>query len=152
MLNMKQIVDEMAKKLQSNDGNGEYLPPVIKEIDVVELASTQFLTYNPDHEGYTTLAVHSREKHCESGYFWLYGDGTGVFMSRTWSEPEPGKPAWGPGRHMVVRIWKFAHCDHKYGEIGSDRCRELGVTHFGNCYHVLECSECGNVTAYDSSD
>ncbi len=49
------------------------------------------------------------------------------------------------------RFWKVAVCHHDYKEVGLKRARELGVTHFGNCYHVYECKLCHKAYGQDSS-
>ncbi len=47
--------------------------------------------------------------------------------------------------------WKVAKCHHKDIEVGVARARELGVSHFGNCYHVYECEKCHRAYGVDSS-
>jgi|WetSurSiteA1Bulk_404760.scaffolds.fasta_scaffold116627_1 hypothetical protein len=42
-------------------------------------------------------------------------------------------------------------CNHEYRELGSQECRERGITHWGNCWHVYECKKCGHSMAQDSS-
>ena len=43
-------------------------------------------------------------------------------------------------------------CIHEWQEIGAAEARELGVTHWGNCYHVYVCARgCGRTMAQDSS-
>lgn len=48
-------------------------------------------------------------------------------------------------------FWKVAKCHHHYVEVGSKRASELGITHFGNCYHVYECTKCHHAYGQDSS-
>jgi hypothetical protein len=50
-----------------------------------------------------------------------------------------------------VRYFKFALCHHTYKELSSSEASKKGVKHFGNCYHVCECTKCGNIWSYDSS-
>lgn len=46
-----------------------------------------------------------------------------------------------------------AQCDHDYGrELSQAECRTRGIGHYGNCYHVYECSKCQLVYGVDSSD
>jgi hypothetical protein len=46
-----------------------------------------------------------------------------------------------------------AQCQHDYGrELSQTECREKGIAHYGNCYHVYECSKCKLVYGVDSSD
>lgn len=49
------------------------------------------------------------------------------------------------------KFWKVAKCHHDYKEIGIERARKLGITHFGNCFHVYECSKCHHAYGVDSS-
>jgi len=51
-----------------------------------------------------------------------------------------------------VRYFTFAKCHHDYQEISQEEARKAGVEHFGNCYHVCQCVNCGHISAYDSSD
>ena len=41
---------------------------------------------------------------------------------------------------------------HAYRELSQSEAQEKGILHFGRCYHVAECTSCGVVNAYDSSD
>jgi hypothetical protein len=44
-------------------------------------------------------------------------------------------------------------CIHEWKEVSGARASELGVPHYGNCYHVYECSKgCGRTMSHDSSD
>ena len=44
-------------------------------------------------------------------------------------------------------------CIHVFDrELNPDECRMRDISHFGRCWHVVECSKCGKVNAYDSSD
>lgn len=45
-----------------------------------------------------------------------------------------------------------ATCIHEYSEMTWQECKERGIYHGGNCYHVIECAKCKQVSAYDSSD
>ena len=55
---------------------------------------------------------------------------------------------WG----FVLEGSKDASCVHVYEEIGQDVARYLGVPHYGSCYHVVKCVNCGAIRSYDSSD
>lgn len=72
--------------------------------------------------------------------------------------------AYGPGKHFdhgcyqcngwgyVEKGSKDAECIHDFVEIGYSECQELGIRHFGACWHVWRCSKCGATQAHDSSD
>ena len=57
---------------------------------------------------------------------------------------------WGHG--YVDKDSKDATCIHDFHEISAEEARNKGVHHFGRCYHVSECSKCGKLISYDSSD
>ena len=71
--------------------------------------------------------------------------------------------AYGPGVHFNASCfqcngWGYvnkhgedAYCVHEYKEISQTECCELGIQHFGMCWHVTRCVKCGRVTSYDSS-
>jgi len=42
-------------------------------------------------------------------------------------------------------------CNHEYRELSQAECRTRGISHFGMCYHVTECTQCGHIYSYDSS-
>lgn len=43
-------------------------------------------------------------------------------------------------------------CIHDYKELSSIECSELKITHYGMCWHVLQCKHCKQIKSYDSSD
>lgn len=43
-------------------------------------------------------------------------------------------------------------CVHDFHEISADEARKRGAYHGGACYHVVACSKCDRISAYDSSD
>lgn len=46
-----------------------------------------------------------------------------------------------------------ATCIHDYAkQLSFQECRERGIYHAGNCWHVYECSKCGSTISQDSSD
>lgn len=49
---------------------------------------------------------------------------------------------------------KVAHrkCQHDYArELTAEECKQHGVAHHGSCWHVYECSKCGEFLGFDSS-
>lgn len=72
--------------------------------------------------------------HC---HLFLFHDGTGFAMEFKYWE---GK----------VNYYMFG-CQHDYVELSPQTCRERGITHYGNMWHVTECTKCGNIDSYDSS-
>lgn len=56
---------------------------------------------------------------------------------------------WGWG--WVLKDSKDATCIHEFNEISQKECKEIGIAHFGNCWHVEKCKKCGVISSYDSS-
>ncbi len=50
-----------------------------------------------------------------------------------------------------IDCYEVKKCFHEYTELSQQEAREKGVSHFGMCYHVLQCIHCDQITAYDSS-
>ena len=43
-------------------------------------------------------------------------------------------------------------CAHEYGrELSQAECRQRGIGHYGNCWHVYECPKCHETFSVDSS-
>jgi hypothetical protein len=69
--------------------------------------------------------------------------------------------AYGPGRHFQAACsqcnsWGWveapdAECLHEWRELSVQEARSKGISHFGMCYHVVECKHCGRIRSYDSS-
>ena len=71
--------------------------------------------------------------------------------------------AYGPGQHFkshcgqcngwgyVDKGSKDESCIHEMREVRYEECMERGIKHYGMCWHVQECTKCGNISAYDSS-
>lgn len=71
--------------------------------------------------------------------------------------------AYGEGKHFQSSCfqcngWGYvngettdATCVHVNKELSSAQCKEKNIVHYGNCWHVVECTKCGHITSYDSS-
>lgn len=70
--------------------------------------------------------------------------------------------AYGSGKHFqggCGQCWGWgwvtpedADCIHEFVEISQAKAKALGVMHFGMCWHVIQCTKCGRLRSYDSSD
>lgn len=49
-----------------------------------------------------------------------------------------------------VRVFRYG-CSHEWQGLNVEQSAELGIRHFGNCYHVEKCQKCGHIRQYDSS-
>jgi hypothetical protein len=55
--------------------------------------------------------------------------------------------------HAALLTEARSQCSHTEGrELGSAECREKGIQHFGNCWHIYECGKCHDFYSVDSSD
>lgn len=133
-------------------GKGNTAPVGWRKITEKEFAQSKFFSYSPDHMEYRQLTrtqdggpvAHQTTRYGDTHpvmvaahMFWFY-DGTGVALGNDW---------WGG----TVQYYAFG-CQHEYTELGAKECRERGITHWGRCWHVYECSKCGHIDAHDSSD
>ena len=51
----------------------------------------------------------------------------------------------------IGKIYRIG-CDHKWRTINREECLQRDIWHGGRCWHVTECTECGMMRSYDSSD
>ena len=80
---------------------------------------------------------------------WFHNVGFAVRMPNKWhcDQDEPGGIVYDePIRYFLIG------CEHTNRELSVDECRERRIRHMGRCWHVVECTKCGHVEAYDSSD
>lgn len=42
-------------------------------------------------------------------------------------------------------------CQHNWIELSQQESKAQGISHYGNCFHVRVCTNCGEVNSYDSS-
>jgi len=109
-----------------------------REIDVEEFSQSAFFTYSPTHIEYRQMYASIHSPPMLAAKLFHFSDGTGVALN---NQPWAKK----------VRYFKFG-CDHSYNELMPSECNKRGVSHFGMCYHVYECSKCSHVMSQDSSD
>ena len=143
MLNILQ-----SSALPSPDGTEcNDLPKWFRKISEHEFAHSKFFTYNPVSIEYRQVRVKSIDdltvtnkepyRTLNITMFWFF-DGTGVALC---------------SNYWLKKVEYFAFgCKHKYRELSQKECKEKNIPHYGNCYHVSECSECGHIFSVDSSD
>lgn len=91
-----------------------------------------------DYKGREISKYTGKEKtHMLGAIVFIYHDFCFVVEHNHWEESQ--------------RFWKVAECHHKFKEVGVQRAKELGITHWGMCYHVYECTECHFAYGVDSS-
>lgn len=121
------------------------VPTGFREITEEEFSKSYFFHYTPEEHEFRQFVIPDPEgKHrygnCVKGvHLYRFFDGTGIaLVSEYWE----GK----------VRYFKFG-CQHDYSvTLSPEECRSRNIPHYGNCYHVYECSKCKHVLAQDSSD
>jgi hypothetical protein len=71
--------------------------------------------------------------------------------------------AYGEGKHFQAGCfqcngwgWVDAHskdatCVHDYQEVSYSDCLQQGIPHYGQCWHVYQCTKCGARNSCDSS-
>lgn len=80
---------------------------------------------------------------------WFHACGFAIRFPNKWrSGPKGGPPIIYDEPVQYFRIG----CDHEYQELSQRTCRERNLFHGGRCYHVNECTKCGHIWSYDSSD
>jgi hypothetical protein len=131
-------VPDFIKAMHTNGSND---PPIgIRQIHEGEFAQSHFFIYSPIAQGFAQVFITESDRAARKltslKLFYMH-DGTGYAMSSSyWNEK--------------VYYYKFG-CQHKFTELNVEECRRRGITHFGNCYHVTECSICGYIDECDSS-
>jgi len=140
---MNKIVHTSDKSPDGTDFNDP--PTGLRRISEKEFATSQFFTYSPKateyRQAYITskddLTANRRGKMITLHMFW-FDDGTGIAMH---SDYWQGK----------VEYFAFG-CKHEYRDLDQKECHSRGISHFGHCYHVSECTKCKYIMSYDSSD
>lgn len=120
--------------LEKNHGGHLFTEPMT-EVDQYDLAWTPFMEAGPAfiRHGYAQI-----DGRTESGTFYVYYDGQGLFIARTYDGPyQAGKP----NPKLKIRFWRFG-CKHEM-----QRTRNLG-----RCYNEFTCTKCGHKETVDSSD
>jgi hypothetical protein len=132
-----QVLKHVADK--APDGLGYNNVPVnMTEITEKEFVQSPFFTYSfskYEHRQ-AIFDVGKGAQYQDIKIFWLH-DGSGYCMITDFWD---GK----------LRYFRCG-CNHSWVELTASDCRERNISHYGNCYHVYECSDCGYVKADDSS-
>ena len=142
MLQKLTYVDNPEVVLQGYGGYND-APPNLREIKAKEFAQSMFFIYSPEYVEYRQVdpkQVGPREKYFLDLRLFYMHDGTGFALAHDY---------W-KGR---VRYFRFGKCMHEATEeLSPQEARANGVEHWGMCYHVYKCRNCGYTYAVDSSD
>lgn len=123
----------------SIDGTGYNDAPIgLRKISEKEFAQSAFFTECPTHKQHKQITRGHGQKTMLALQIYWFHDKTGIGISRNYWE---GK----------VTYWACG-CDHDYKELHHQECARRRIHHYGNCFHVCECSKCKHVMSYDSGD
>lgn len=127
------------------DGTDYNDPPIgLRRISEKEFAKSQFWVSS-------ARAIEHRQIHVRSKTDLVNGRGAMIPLIMFWFDDRTGiamhSDYWG-GK---VEYFAFG-CEHSYRELSRDEAGEHGYRHFGSCYHVMECTKCKHIVAFDSSD
>jgi hypothetical protein len=119
-------------------GKWGQLPPNFKSMTEKEFAQSHFFSYSPTSIEHRQ-AIIPGGKTVSSLKLYFYHDDTGIAITNNYWE---GK----------VLYFRFAVCEHEWREMGATEALAKGHRHYGNCYHITECTKCQTISGYDSSD
>jgi hypothetical protein len=137
--------DKIKANWLSDFGNFNRLPQPWREIDVNEYIHKSF-SYCVQYEDFR------QPLDAKGGFtgglyiYWYPTYGIGVRPPNKWKLKD--------GKIVYTEPFKYYYfgCEHKYKELSQENCRKAGIYHAGRCYHVYQCSQCGNIESQDSSD
>ena len=133
-------VDDLTEKereeFEKKFGGFNDFPPNWTEITEEEFAQSKFFTYSPDYVDYRQM-LDGKNPCVSARLYFFWGDEGFAIVNDYWGKK--------------VKYFRFYLCEHDYTELSSKEARKRGISHFGNCYHVLVCEKCDHVWSYDSS-
>ena len=130
-------------------GGYNEFPPKFTEITHAEFSRSGFFTWCITHVEHRQIIGKPKpdtklfSKHKYEGYLQVI-----MFYMNNGSHFAICNDPW----KKIYRIFKFADCFHTYRELSVEESQKLGIHHFGMCYHVCQCTQCGHIWEYDSSD
>lgn len=78
--------------------------------------------------------------------YWYHNFAIAIVYPGNWGL-EDGKVKY----HTGLRYFRIG-CKHNFRKLTRKECLNREIEHYGMCYHVYECENCGVIEAYDSSD
>lgn len=123
-------VNETVEALRRSHGGQRFVAKNWRRVDSQGLYKTNFCLTTAVAEGYGYVEGNGKTY---QGHWYVYHDGTGVFINRGWADKSPN--------YCEVQFFAWG-CDHSY-----ERTKNLG-----NCYNRYTCCHCGHVMDVDSSD
>lgn len=139
-----------AKAIEEAYGKYNDFPPNWREITQDEFARSLFFHYTPDFIDFRQMYEKDKDGKraynapYTSGKLFFFWNKTGIGIVDTYEDKKYNAK-------KILRFFKFG-CEHKYRELSREESAKKGRTHFGRCYHIEECTTCGHIWEYDSSD
>ena len=143
--------EKIAPKYVTDVGRYNTLPKPIRESSIHEFLHT-YAHETPLEESRQIMGedkdyLKGKGTYIPVKVLWFENCAFVVTMPKDWGQNEQG----GIIYNDLPRYYKVG-CDHEFVALNVKEAAEIGVTHFGRCYHVEKCQKCGLVTEYESSD
>ncbi len=139
------VSQEEAKQFEKDFGGYNDAPPGLKEITAEEFAQSGFFTWCIEKVEFRQV-LSDRLPWTGEKY---------MLTLRMFYMNSPHEDGFAMSHDywaQKVRYFRFTRCDHSYRELSVLEAQAKGRKHFGNCYHVHQCTKCGVFYEVDSSD
>lgn len=123
-------------------GSFNVAPPGFREMTADEFAKSlpPWCVVATEHRQLWSDVEGNRLPRMISGTLHLFSDETGFMIEQHYDK----------GRYEL-KYYRFG-CKHALKEISIAEAKRRNILHYGNCYHVYECTKCGYVQGVDTSD
>lgn len=119
-------------------GTYNTLPEPSNEVTMEEWFHYRDL-YSPRYLEFRQPLIDGRYRNLQIEWFW--DRGYGWYVDRQYTP-----------QYIERNVFLRFGCLHKYVELSQRDCKERGIRHYGMCWHVYRCTECGRTYSEDSSD
>lgn len=141
--------------LEPWEWDGNAMPTPNKRISIHSWIHHRSM-YTPEYFEYRAFVHNGTYRHPTVEYY--HDQAIAVVWPNHWkwlSEDKRTPDLFGESTVYDLQELEFYRlgCDHAaQRELTQQQSREIGVPHFGNCYHVYKCPTCGYTHSEDSSD
>jgi hypothetical protein len=141
MIMSDKVVDQLTTgKMSKPDwvtdmGHHNAMPEPCREIDIHRFLHMVGI-YNPKAIDRRQIIVGPNSAMESTTIFWFHNCGMAFVHPSKWD----CKPEGGIEYDLSQCKFFEIGCDHKYGELTQKECRERGMSHYGHCWHVMECT------------
>lgn len=128
-----------AVKFAEKFGGYNDIPPNLVELSEAEYVRNNYFSYEPVFVEFRQFVFEnlSGKKYYHNFRLYYMDEHSGYAVT---ADYDAGK----------VRYFRFG-CNHEYAELTAQQSADLGIRHFGNCYHVYKCTKCDKIRQVDSS-